>query len=116
MDSFKIDGNEYGFLFSLRAISEYQKRLLNAKDDDEASSSVDEIYEWAKLGFKHGNKGVLPFDESFLIDALDADFEGALKISAYCRSKMIRFNEALTGKQMAESVENGQSKKKKVTH
>jgi hypothetical protein len=114
MDSFEINGQEYNFLFSLRAIGDYQKRLLEAKEND-STSSVDELYEWAKLGFKYGNKGVLPFDESVLVNWMDDNFEDALKISSYCRKKMIRFNQALTGQEMAESVENGQSKKKKVT-
>ena len=112
MDKFNLKGKEYNFLFSLRAIHEYQERLMKAKEDD-ASSSVDEIFEWSRLGFKYGNGGKMPFDDSYMIEALDEDFETALQISAHCRTKLIRFNSALTGNQMAENV-NGESKKKKV--
>lgn len=101
MDFYEINGKKYNFLFSLKAIKDYQDRILKAKED-EGSNSVDEVYEWARLGFKYGGN---PVDPEVLADWMDNDFEAAIKLGNLCRNKIKRFHEALTGNQMQDNVE-----------
>ena len=86
------------------------------KATDESSTSVDEVLVWIELGLKYGSinksSGSIPTKDS-IENWMDANFEDACEIAALCRQKLIRFNQALTGGQMADNVENGQSKKKK---
>jgi hypothetical protein len=117
MDSIKINGQEHPFLFSLRAIKDYQDRLLKA--GEETTSAVDEVQVWIELGLKYGAKASqssLSLDSDDIINWMDANFEDALEISAKCRQQLVRFNQAMTGQQMAESSKNGAAKKKKVTN
>ena len=116
MDSFKIDGKEYDFLFSLRAIGEYQTLLLEAKDKDKVTSSVNELETWIYLGLKYGAKDrglELEIDRQFISNWMEHNFEDALKIGNECRKKFQRFALALSGRDMDEE-ENGQAKKKPV--
>ena len=121
MSNIKIDGVDYPFLFSLRAIKDYQEKLMKeAKNEDESSNSVDEVTAWIELGLKYGsiNKGsidegysALPAKSS-IENWMDVNFEDACEIAALCRQKLVRFNQALTGAQMQSNVDNGQAKKR----
>ena len=84
MSNLKIDGVEYPFLFSLRAIKDYQEKLMKSTEE-ESNNSVDEVLSWIELGLKYGavNKGssALPTKDS-IENWMDANFDDACEIAA----------------------------------
>ena len=90
----EINGQEYDFKFTLKAIREWLTLTL---EDEKSVSDLD----WVVLGFKHSGTGLT---KKVIEDWMEENFEDSLKLINHCRKQIQAYQKALNG-----SYENGEA-------